>query len=125
MIVAETLLAVTLMSSLPKKRSGQERDYVYSSNAGNCFEIASGMSLERTVNTEIEELPGVHSVAVKRNSQTSFVVDVVMETLEFSTYQKVIEKELDLFDQFPALTFEFNVVPLAAVQGTSPVSHAA
>ena len=126
MIIAETALAVTfLCSNLPnRKRSGEFPHYI-SSGSRNCFQIASGITLEAQVTEDIKNLPGVRSVSVQRNGST-FTVDVFMENLEIESFRRVSDKELALFDEFPDLNFNFMILPVEALEDMSFVSlHAA
>ena len=52
-------------------------------------------------------------------------VNVVLEELDFSAFEKVIQKELDLFDSFPELEFRFNVIPAEAIEEVPAILHAA
>ena len=125
-IIAETILAMTVLCTAPnRKRSEQHLHFYTSGNVShNYFQISSGMSLERKLNIELGEIEGVQAVAIKRSGNV-VEVNVVLETLEFTSFQKVTQKEIDLFERFPGMDFEFNVVPSAALEETQPVLHAA
>lgn len=72
---------------------------------------------------EIEDLPGVRDVTVRRQ-QDDFEVTVVMESLQFPLFRQIVQKELELTDKYPDYTFDFNVLPIAVVENAPPV-HAA
>jgi hypothetical protein len=72
--------------------------------------MADGVSLERKLTNDIENIQGVTDVQI-RQVNGAMEVNVVLDKLEFSVFEKVIQKELDLFDQFPDLQVRFNVVP--------------
>jgi hypothetical protein len=74
------------------------------------FQVADGVSLERKLTNDIESIQGVTNVQVKRVGG-ALEVNVVLDKLEFSVFEKVIQKELDLFDKFPEMQVRFNVVP--------------
>jgi hypothetical protein len=64
--------------------------------------------LGQTVTNEIEDIDGVQGVSIKQAGD-SYAVNVVMETIDFESFQKVVAKELELFDKYPGLRFDFNI----------------
>jgi hypothetical protein len=125
MFIAESIIAMTVLCSAPKRQRWDEL-HKMSNGAGavNCFQITSGISLERKVTIELEEIAGVRDVKIQR-SGNSFSVDVIVADLDFSTYEQVIKKEIELFDRFPELSFEFNVMPASSLEITPTVLYAA
>ena len=126
MFIAESVIAMTVLCSAPKRQRRWDDLHQMSNGAQavNCFQITSGISLEHKVTIELEEIVGVRDVKIQRNGN-SFSVDVVVADLEFSTYEQVINKEIELFDRFPELSFEFNVMPASALEITPTVLYAA
>jgi hypothetical protein len=108
MIVVETVVAGILYVLPTRRTMFQDLQYV-TSRTVNCFQIASGSSLEAQLSHEIEDMPGVRSVNVRRTENDGLEVSVLLENLEFSTYERVIQKELDLYDKFPDMPVKFNV----------------
>ncbi len=72
------------------------------------FQMASGVSLERELNIELSAIKGVRDVDIT-STAGGLEVNVVLNELEFSVFEQVIQKELDLFDQSPDLRAHFNV----------------
>jgi hypothetical protein len=129
MLVAETVLALSVVCTLPKRRvySGGEVSelvpYVITTDTTpRSFQMADGVSLERKLTDDIENIQGVVDVRVKQVNGV-LEVSVVLENLEFPLFEKVTQKELDLFDQFPDMPVRFNVVPQQADQAA--IRHAA
>jgi hypothetical protein len=117
MFIGETILVVTaLCSGPPKKRQFEDQDYTVTSHTQGCFQLASGSSLETKLTDDIGDIPGVRSVNVAP-TEGGLDVLVVLEKLEFSTYEKVINRELELFEKFPHLTVRFNVEPFTGDDG--------
>ncbi|HYL73330.1 MAG TPA: hypothetical protein VEU96_03950 [Bryobacteraceae bacterium] len=110
MIIAETIIAVTLFATVPKKiHDWSELHYISDGKtASNCFEASSGVSLEHRLTEELQGIEGVGAVRVTQ-SGNSYFVSVVMDTYEFSNYEKVIQKEMELFDKHASFKFNFNV----------------
>ncbi len=75
------------------------------------------------MNIDLTELEGVRGVEITRRGDT-FEVTVGMDTLEFSPFEKVIQKELELFDEFPGLTFNFNITLADQAEAATSVLHA-
>lgn len=125
MIIAETILAVSIICSVPKKRQdGQPLLVTYDSYSRNTFQISSGISWERKLMIDLKDIDGVETVSIAQNGNV-VEVTVVLDRLDFSSFQKVTRKEMELFDQFPGLRFEFNVLPAAAMKLDSLLDNAA
>jgi hypothetical protein len=118
--IAETVIAVTTLCNAPsRKRSEQYVHYFTSGSASqNCFQVSSGISLERRLRVELEEITGVHRVAVKQDGD-DLNVNVVLETLEFAAFEKVILREMEISEQFPNLRVHFNVEPFSPEDSAS------
>lgn len=117
MLVAETVLALSVVCTLPKRRvcSGREVSelvpYVITTDTTpRSFQMADGVSLERKLTDDIENIQGVADVQIKQ-IDGALEVNVTLDNLEFSLFEKVMQKELDLYDQFPDMPVRFNVVP--------------
>jgi hypothetical protein len=110
LIIAETIIAVTLVATVPKRlHDWSELHYISDGKtASNCFAVASGVSWERTLTEELQNINGVGGVQVVQ-SGNSYTVNVVMDTYDFSSYEKVIQKEMDMFDQRAGIKVNFNV----------------
>jgi len=109
-IIAETIIAATLLATVPKRRHDwSELHYIADGKtASNCFTASSGMSLEHKLMGELQEMHGVEGVEVTQ-SGNSYHVNVVMATYDFASYEKVIQKEMDLFNKHAGFRFSFNV----------------
>ena len=116
MFVAETALMLTMVCTLPKRRiaNGELSEpvpcVITTDSSPRSFQMADGISLERKVTNDIENIEGVTDVQIK-HVDGALEVNVVLDKLEFSVFEKVIQRELDLFDRFPDLQVRFNVVP--------------
>lgn len=73
---------------------------------------------------ELEAIDGVRTVAVRKNGDL-LNVNVVLDTLEFAAFEKVVQKELELFDTHPDLRVRFNIEPFSPTEDTAPALHAA
>ena len=123
MIIAESILALSVLCTIPKRLNlGHELQYI--SGAGTCFQVSSGPTLEERLTMDIEQISGVREVSVKRNGD-SLDVCVVIDNMEFALYEKVIQKELDLFEKFPNLQVRFDVVPFIENDESSLTLNAA
>jgi len=92
--------------------------HCFTSGARNSFDLFSGMSLERKVKIELEEIEGVRHVEVQRDGETVGVT-VVVDELEFVSFEKITRQEMYLFDHHPELSFDFNVIPAAALENAA------
>ncbi len=108
--VAENVLAITTICSTARRRHVVAEPYYISNIAtiSNSFSVSTGISLGQTVTNEIEDIGGVQGVSIKQ-AEDSYAVNVVMETIDFESFQKVVAKELELFDKHPGLRFDFNI----------------
>jgi hypothetical protein len=107
MIIAETILAISVLCTVPKRKVS-EFDICYVSDGVHAYQLSSGVSLERKVTIDLSEIDGVRDVDISRNGNV-FEVRVAMNTLEFEKFEKVVQKEIELFDAFPGLTFNFDI----------------
>ena len=125
MIIVETILATTLLATVPKRpRDWSELHYISDGKTvSNCFEASNGMSLERKLAMDIENIDGVGQVVIKQAGNT-YQVDVVMNTYDFASYEKVVQKELELLDT-PGARFTFNVTFSERATNPSAVLNAA
>jgi hypothetical protein len=110
LIIAETVIAVTLFATVPKRiHDWSELHYISDGKtASNCFVASSGVSLEHRLTEELQSIEGVGAVTVTQLGN-SYLVNVVMDTYEFSNYDKVIQKEMEMFDKHPSFKFHFDV----------------
>jgi len=108
--VAETVFAITTICTTARRRHVVAEPYCISNIAtiSNSFSVSTGISLGQTVTNEIEDIDGVQGVSIKQAGD-SYAVNVVMETIDFDSFQKVVAKELELFDKYPGLRFDFNI----------------
>ena len=88
------------------------------------FQMLSGTSLEERMEIEIREIEGVSSVHVVRDDD-SIDVNVYLDTFEFDLFDKVVQEELSLTDEFPHIRFSFNIMPKTAIDADSSIRHAA
>ncbi len=115
MLIAETVWALSVVSTLPKRRviGGEESSaptpsVITTNTPARSFQVASGVSLEQTVTDKIRDIEGVDDVFIKQDG-TSYEVNVLMGTFAFESYEKVIGEELAMLDKHPDLNFEFHV----------------
>src|SRR5437773_1922786 len=115
MIIAETALALSVICTLPRRRpcfgddAAERIPYILTTDRPRVsFQVASGVSLEHKLTKDIQEIAGVDGVTIRRMG-ASYQVSVIMGTFAFESYEKVIQKELELFDALPGLDFVFNV----------------
>lgn len=106
---------------VPPRKEGSEsellsrdRFFCVATEGENAFTVASSASLGDVVKADIEGLPLVRRVEIHQSGER-YDVRVVMDRLEFSSFERVVQKELALYDNFPALNFSFDIVPLDAV----------
>jgi hypothetical protein len=111
--IAETVMAAGLCY-IPLKRVRDMRYVVCTSEHAELVQTASGKTMEGQMISDIEEMAGVCRVSVNRAGDT-FDVFVVMENMDFEPFDAVIRKKVDLYDRYPDLTFNFDVMPLNAV----------
>lgn len=122
MIIAETVIVVSLLCTSPKRGP---KNYFISAGAENGFQLASGPNMEEALTTELEDLYGVHSAVITNLGDSAFTVDVIINDLEFETYRGVARKESEWLTKFPESSFEFNVSPLSVASSTDAILHAA
>jgi hypothetical protein len=123
MLIVETAFAVGMLCTSTTKRKRAVEDMNPSYAVGNGltvlpFQASSGSTLENKMTNEIEDMPGVVDVRVKRTGD-NFDVLVVMENMDFGPFSGVVEKELALDAKFPEFTFNFELLPAAALEENS------
>lgn len=125
MVMLETIAAATLLCNAAARRELEPiSDHLQVVGRPLLVQRATGNTLEYMMLTDIESLPGVVSVSAKRTGDT-FDVSVVMENMDFEPYDAVIRKKVALFDAYPSLTFNFDLMPVDAIEAPAPSSHAA
>jgi hypothetical protein len=115
---------MSILCTVPKRRSFETELFVVATGSSQRFELSTGASLEDTLTSEIENIAGVGSVEINQVGD-SCQVNVTMETYDFSSYEKVIEKEMQLFDQNHGSKFVFNVTFAERPVSGSSASNAA
>jgi hypothetical protein len=118
MLVLETAFTVGMLCASSKRKRAVD-DLTPSYAVGNGltvvpFQASSGGTLENKMTSEIEDMPGVVSVTVKRAGDT-FDVSVVMENMDFDPFNAVVLKKVDLYDKFPDYHFNFELTPADAL----------
>ena len=73
---------------------------------------------------EIQNIEGVHSVEINGNVKR-VAVRILLNELSFGYFQTLAAKEIELFDKYPDVQFDFDILPVAALQETSPSQYAA
>jgi hypothetical protein len=108
-MIAEAIMAATLLCTAGKKTCDPTVRYAVSwGTSQSALEVASGPSLESRLKMDLKHIPGVKAFDVTRTAD--YVrVDVVMETLEFSTFEGVVQKELEYSERFPRHNFQFSI----------------
>jgi hypothetical protein len=123
----ETFIAVgSLAYSLPNTRRegcSENRICIVSTDSGNCFQVSSGCSLEADVKSDLQNIDGVQHVEIT-NEGNNYTVTVTLRELEFSVFDQVINKELELFDQHSDKTFKFDIRS-ASLDSRTQILHAA
>lgn len=66
--------------------------------------------MQELIRLDIGSVPSVKSVSVEAHGN-SFRVDVLMRDLEYDTCKPVYMKELEFHTEFPAIDFDFNLIP--------------
>jgi hypothetical protein len=92
--------------------------HCFASGTQNSFDMFSGMSLERKVKIDLEEINGIRRVEIQRQGNTVDVT-VVVDELEFVSFSKITRQEMYLFDHHPELSFDFRVIPAAALENAA------
>jgi len=126
MLVAETVVAVTMLCSSAKRRSHGDSptclSVVSTSTIGSC-QASSGRTLERQMTDDIEQLRGVRRASAKRSGDV-FDVSVVMEDMDFARFDAVVQKELELYSTYPDFTFYFDIMSASELEAPSAVNAA-
>jgi len=126
MILAETVLAGVLCSTVHKRQSSVPEVLYATTGLGyrNCFQMASGVSLERKLDIDLSGISGVQEVNITRKIDR-LEVTVILNELDFVAFDKVIQKEVELFERFPQLKTRFEVLPAIAVSESPAFVHGA
>ena len=125
MIVCETILAVTMVcTAAGTARDESLPEFLSGGLAKNFFQISSGSSLEEQVKRDIEQLEGVHSVQITKGNGR-IAVNVFLTELDFRYFPALAAKEIELFDSYPGLKFDFNMLPIAAIEEPQLALYAA
>jgi len=128
--VLETAVAVGMFCASTKRGRAEEQSPRYIVSSGLTlvpFRASSSGTLEGFMTDEIQDLPGVVSVSVKRDG-TVFNVLVVMEDTDFDRFATVAQKKIGLYENFPNHTFNFDFITAESLhckQETMLTSHAA
>lgn len=128
----ESAIAATLVcaTSPPRRERPNYQtqciQYVSEADQGNIqrFQILSGTSLEERMEIEIRDIDGVSSVQVAR-AEGAVDVNVYLDSFEFELFDKVVQKELSLCEEYPEIRFYFNILPKSAMDAEASVRHAA
>jgi len=123
MIGAEFCLAITALC-VPNvvKRSNEENHLFVCSSGASSFTIAGGLGLEFKMIIDLKNIVGVRDASVQRKGNT-FSVNVLLESLDFPPFEKVVAKEMELSEQYPDFRFDFDIMPVE--QQATPAIHAA
>ena len=115
MLVAESVLVITLFCSPTKRRqtidSPSPPEGIHVVGYPLSIHHLSGNTLEAATVDEIEKMPGVVSVSAKRRGG-AFDLFVVMENMDFEPFNAVIQKKVALFEKYPGFTFNFDLTPM-------------
>ena len=111
MFISETALALSVICTDPRKKtSEQELYYIDDGNpCRNSFQIFSGTSMERMLASNFQDINGVSAVHVRKNGW-QFSIEIDLSLFDRPTRNKVFEKELEMYVEFPNTSFEFCVV---------------
>ena len=108
-IIAEGVLVVTLICGAARRRPHEEDSYYVSGEAPRCYQVLTGISAEEELMNEIESIQGVGGVVIRQLAPDSYEVNVTMETFEFENFQRVVQKELEVFDKLSSSKYVFNI----------------
>lgn len=110
-LIGEAVLVVTMAcTGNRRQQSGCNAvPLTFVSDTSTGFQVCSGSTLEDEVRNELLDIEGVMSVDITPNGDR-FQVRVELRELDFDLYSKVAQKELDLFDQFQAIKYRFDIV---------------
>jgi hypothetical protein len=109
MFIAETFFCFSTVYATSLKRARRENEpFQVWDQSSNCLSWATGTTLEGRLRMEIEEIDGVADALVRRTAD-SFVVDVTMVDYEFSNYERVVAKELEMVGKYPDHHVTFNI----------------
>jgi hypothetical protein len=124
MFLVETVLVVSTFCTVPRRKlSSREIYYVTDGNpCQNNFQIITGESMEETLISEFQDIDGVQNANVHRD-QNGFYVEIELSVFDRPTRNKVFEKQLEMYKEFPSTAFEFCVVD-ASSKGSED-AHAA
>ncbi len=122
LLLAETALWTAAVCQLGKslRKSRESRPFrvtteaVVAAKGANHFEATENLTLEDLLMIDVKCIPGVADVRVQRSGNT-FRVDVILNAFEYEVREKVYSKELQLYNEFPDLDFDFRLIPAAAV----------
>lgn len=112
MFVVETIIAVgSLACALPSRRTegASPLECFSSADTARTYQLSTGVSLESSVKTDLEKIPGVRTVDITREGN-EYTVNVVLDELEFPVFEQVVAKELELFDNHSDKKFKFQVM---------------
>jgi hypothetical protein len=112
-IFAETAVCMTLACGAVARGARRQDDQPFSAATmplqGNDF-TAVETGVDEVIRTDIGSVKGVSRVETNRWNNT-ILVNVFIEPFEYSVRQQIYAKELQLFDSFPDLYFDVNVLP--------------
>jgi hypothetical protein len=117
-MIMETVIATGIICAASTKRKAfdETTPYVVTGKSSIIqFRVPSGKTLEGKMLNEIQELAGVVDVKVTRRGDT-FDVLVVMENTEFGPFEAVAQKKVNLYEDFPDYTFNFDFITAASLR---------
>jgi hypothetical protein len=125
-IIPEAVLAITALCNAPcRKRQEQRIHYIASSGmSASGFAISSGPSLEEELTMEIKDIVGVSDVSIEPAGE-EIQVNVVLREMVFEVFDKVVQKEIELFDRFPEKRFHVSITSEQELRSNIPSVHAA
>jgi hypothetical protein len=77
--------------------------------------MASGKTLDERIMSELDEMAGVRETSVVRTGD-AVRVTVILDDMDFSRFDAVVQKELELYSRYPDLSFYFDIVSAAELE---------
>jgi hypothetical protein len=110
MLIVETAVAVTLLCAATRRQRIENSEYSISSSVKtHLFQVASGRTLEGDMREELQGLPNVSGVTVKRNGNL-VSVDVELSQFDRASRRRIYSKERELAKYYPAHVLDVRLI---------------
>src|SRR4051812_37281048 len=115
MFLAETAVVGISLVCASTRRLHPDKFLQLISGTVKSIPMASGKTLESRIMSELDELQAVCGTSVVRTGD-HLRVTVILENMEFSRFEAIVQKELELYSRYPGLTFYFDIVAAAELE---------